>query len=65
MDRGDWQGIVHGVAKSRTRLSDSPFHFLSLSEPGSNPEYLLPNLESFSFYYITRTLFQLGSQAIA
>ena len=22
MDRGDWQDIVHGVAKSRTRLSD-------------------------------------------
>ena len=22
MDRGAWQGTVHGVAKSRTRLSD-------------------------------------------
>ena len=22
MDRGDWQDIVHGVTKSRTRLSD-------------------------------------------
>ena len=28
MDRGAWQATVHGVAKSRTRLSD--FHFLSL-----------------------------------
>ena len=28
MDRGAWQAIVHGVAKSRTQLSD--FHFLSL-----------------------------------
>ena len=28
MDRGTWQTIVHGVAKSRTRLSD--FHFTSL-----------------------------------
>ena len=27
MDRGDWQTTVHGVAKSRTRLSD--FHFTS------------------------------------
>ena len=26
MDRGGWQG-VHGVAKSRTRLSDLHFHF--------------------------------------
>ena len=25
MDRGTWQSIVHGVAKSQTRLSD--FHF--------------------------------------
>ena len=23
MDRGAWQAIVHGVAKSQTRLSDS------------------------------------------
>ena len=27
MDRGAWQATVHGVAKSRTRLSD--FHFFS------------------------------------
>ena len=26
MDRGAWQAIVHGVAKSRTRLSDSHTH---------------------------------------
>ena len=30
---------------------------LLLSVPGSNPEYLLPNLESFSFYYIMLTLY--------
>ena len=28
MDRGTWWATVHGVAKSRTRLSD--FHFTSL-----------------------------------
>ena len=27
MGRGAWQAIVHGVAKSRTRLSNSHFHF--------------------------------------
>ena len=27
MDRGDWRTTVHGVAKSRTRLSDWPFNF--------------------------------------
>ena len=27
MDRGAWSAIVHGVAKSRTRLSDFPFTF--------------------------------------
>ena len=27
MDRGAWQAAVHGVAKSRTQLSDFTFHF--------------------------------------
>ena len=27
MDRGAWWPAVHGVAKSRTRLSDFPFTF--------------------------------------
>ena len=27
MDRGAWWAAVHGVAKSRTRLSDFPFPF--------------------------------------
>ena len=27
MDREDWSAAVHGVAKSRTRLSDFPFTF--------------------------------------
>ena len=31
MDRGAWWATVHGVAKSRTRLSDFTFTFTSLS----------------------------------
>ena len=31
MDRGAWQAIVHGVVKSRTRLSDS--HFRAFRRP--------------------------------
>ena len=27
MDSGDWEAAVHGVAKSRTQLSDFPFTF--------------------------------------
>ena len=27
MDRGAWKAAVHGVAKSRTQLSDFPFTF--------------------------------------
>ena len=27
MDRGAWQGAVHGVAKSQTQISDWHFHF--------------------------------------
>ena len=26
MDRGAWQATVHGLANSRTQLSDFPFH---------------------------------------
>jgi len=39
MDRGAWKAAVHGVAKSRTRLSEVRFHF-SLScigEGNGNP----------------------------
>ena len=32
IDRGAWWAIVHGVAKSRTRLSDFTFFFHPLSE---------------------------------
>ena len=28
MDREAWHATVHGVAKSRTRLSDFHFHFI-------------------------------------
>ena len=31
MDSGDWWATVHGVAKSRTQLSDKHFHFLALN----------------------------------
>ena len=34
MDRGAWQAVVHGVAKSQTRLSDLHFHF-TVALPGS------------------------------
>ena len=27
MDRGAWRATVHGVSKSRTRLSDQHFHY--------------------------------------
>ena len=29
MDRGSWRAIVHGITKSRTRLSDFHFHFFT------------------------------------
>ena len=39
MDRGAWWAMVHGVAKSQTRLSDSLTHSLQsslVSEPGTD-----------------------------
>ena len=44
MDRGAWQATVHGVAKSRTRLSD--FTFLSLT----SLKYVVPLYSSFSYW---------------
>ena len=32
MDGGAWWAAVHGVAKSRTRLSDFTFHFHALEK---------------------------------
>ena len=32
MDRGAWQATVHGIAKSRTRMSDFHFHFSNISK---------------------------------
>ena len=32
MDGGAWEAIVHGVAKSRTRLSDFTFTFMLMSD---------------------------------
>ena len=41
MDRRAWQAIVHGVAKSQTRLIDFTFYFLihstTVKEPPSSP----------------------------
>ena len=36
MDRGAWQVTVHGVAKSRTQLSDFTFTFKSYFPDSSN-----------------------------
>ena len=40
LERGAWQATVHGVAKSRTGLSDFHFHFTRklVDELGQNPE---------------------------
>ena len=44
MDRGAWWAAVHGVAKSRTRLSDFPFtfHFHALEKEMATPPVFLP-----------------------
>ena len=48
MDGGAWWAAVHGVAKSRTRLSDFtfPFHFHALEKergtPSSVPAWRVP-----------------------
>ena len=44
MDRGAWRAAVHGVAKSRTRLSDFPFtfHFHALEKEMEPTPVFLP-----------------------
>ena len=46
MDRGAWWATVHGVAKSRTRLSDFTFTFILLGFSS-----LQKDLETFSSQY--------------
>ena len=43
MDRGAWWAAVHGVAKSRIRLSDFtfPFHFPALEKEMATPSSVL------------------------
>ena len=43
MDRGAWKAAVHGVAKSRTRLSDFTFtfHFHALEKEMATPPVFL------------------------
>ena len=44
MDGGAWWAAVHGVAKSRTRLSDFTFtfHFHALEKEMATPSVFLP-----------------------
>ena len=44
MDRGAWWAVVHGVAMSRTRLSDFTFtfHFHALEEEMATHSMFLP-----------------------
>ena len=44
MDGGAWWAAVHGVPKSRTRLSDFTFtfHFSCIGEGNGNPSVFLP-----------------------
>ena len=50
MDRGAYWATVHGVAKSRTRLSD--FHFHSAADMNMLSEYLLVGWSSELTLYI-------------
>ena len=70
MEREAWQAIVHGVAKSRTRLSDfTSLHFFTslklkghLSGPGKlsvgleSPEHHRNEKWAFREFVLTRTL---------
>ena len=54
MDRGAWWATVHGVAKSRTRLSD--FTFFHYSYYYSNKEHV----HVITYYYIKSCLVYFG-----
>ena len=52
MDTGAWRATVHGVAKSRTRLSDFTFTFF-LSD---SPSWFLFTFGQLSRFFFPRTL---------
>ena len=51
MDRGAWWATVHGVSKSRTRLSNFTFTFTFISEFSKVTGYKINTQKSFSFLY--------------
>ena len=59
MDGGAWWATVHGVTKSRTRLSDFPF-FLSFQQVYTCSLYILINNQGkqvFTFFVLSLQLF--------
>ena len=52
MDGGAWWAADHGVAKSRTRLSDFPFAFLDLSSNNLLEQEMLKILQARLQQYV-------------
>ena len=48
--RGAWQATVHGVTKSRTRLSDVTWYIRQSQSPSSSLLHLPPGNRKFVFY---------------
>ena len=51
MDRGAWWATVHGVSKSRTRLSNFTFTFTFISEFSKVTGYKINTQKSLAFLY--------------
>ena len=59
MDRGIWRATVHGVAKSRTRLSNFTFTLNSTLTRTRNLRPRLLNLISFHWFFSKKIIYKL------
>ena len=62
MDRGAWWAAVHGVAKSRARLSDFPFTFLSSTRDTVYNMKIIVNIAICYIYTYRKVIKQVDSK---
>ena len=59
MDRGAWQGVDHGIAKSQTQRSEEHFHAGKASHPWNHTVFVTLFLAYFTLFFFLNRYFLL------